>query len=147
MDIAQENLKLLASQRPGGMLALLENESAGGNAGRHRLGTVSYACTGANFVHDHGLILYFDNPQFLSHDLREYPSACYKVINGEVDPKHLAALRRGDLDPNDLEGLCAIVSLHGTVDEESKELLLETARRYNHLHGADITPVWERHAY
>ena len=87
-----KNLKLMSSDKDGGMLELLSGESIGGNAGSHN----GFLCAGANFYfgRDTGLIILFTNDVLrgdnLSHGVFRIVSLSPKlVIEGKLKIKNM----------------------------------------------------------
>ncbi|MDO8515804.1 MAG: hypothetical protein Q7S28_00985 [bacterium] len=119
-SVLEHNLRMMG--RP--MQQLIIGESAGGNANTAVIEGVRYPCVCANFCtkQDTGEIVQFDNPQFVSPEVRA------KSIEGRF---------KIALDFLHRTGFMKIVSVHGLdgISPEARQVIEASVAAWNDLHA------------
>ncbi len=117
--IVAENLHKMRGQEGGEMMALIVNESIGGNAGHLGL----YPCIAANFFFDEktGKIVYFGNIQHVPEHIRQqYPEGTFRLAIDWMKSGKLCVINR---------------YMRGDCSPKAQQSLEETVRQYNEWYG------------
>jgi len=132
IDIPSKNLKLMLSNKNGGMIRLANDESIGGNAGSYK----KFPCVGTNFYFDKdtGEIIYFNNPQYLPESIiNVYSHGVFRIVVliGKNVPQNIKNIFAKILE----------VRYYGDASKEAKKNIEASINLYNEkcrIKGFDI---------